>query len=111
MATIDPLSLRTDNNQLETRDVLLISAYAGQILATIATATAIAVLLVGFTTDLVGFVLVAAGWLAVVSASPNLAKRGTARLADLDVGQRAPRTTRAVDAVRTYVLARIAAIR
>lgn len=106
MATTDLTTVRTDDDRFDARDVFLPAAYAGQILAIVAAATGVAALLAGFTTGLGGFVLVAGGWLAIVSAAPSLAKRGTATLASLEFGRRAPRSARAVDAVVTYVLAR-----
>lgn len=106
MASTYPTDVRTDNDSLDSRAVLLLSAYAGGIIATIAVATGAAALLAGFTTGLGQFVLVAAGWIAVVSASPEIAERGTKRLAELEFAQRAPRSARAVHTVVSYFVAR-----
>lgn len=106
MATIDSRSVRTDTDQPDVRRTLLFATYVGQLLVTIAAATGLALLLAGFTTGLGQFVLLAGSWLAVVSASPELAKRGTARLVELEMAHRAPRSARAIGAAVTYVLAR-----
>lgn len=106
MATTNLPSVRTDTDRFDARSLITPAAYAAQLLAIIAGATGAAVLLVGFTTGLGGFVLVAGGWLAVVSASPALAERGTARLSQLEFGHPTPRSTRTVTAVIASLLAR-----
>lgn len=106
METTYQTPVRTENDELDIRGVLLLAAYAGGIIMTIALATGAAAVLVSFTAGLGQFVLVAAGWLAVISASPEIAKRGTKRLAEIEFGQRTPRTSRAVTSVVRYILAK-----
>lgn len=106
MATTHSTDVRTDDDSLDHRAVLLLVGYAGGIIATIVLATGAAALLAGFTTGLGGFVLVAAGWLAVVCASPEISERATKRLAAIEFGQRAPRSSKAVTAAVSYLLTR-----
>lgn len=106
MATTNLSTVRTDPDRFDARALIMPAAYAAQLLAIIAGATGAAVLLVGFTAGLGGFVLVAGGWLAVVSASPALAERGIARLSQLEFEHRAPRSTRTVTGVIASLLAR-----
>lgn len=106
MATTHRTAVRTDVDRPDVRSVLLTTAYAASILGTLAVTTGAAIWLASQTSGLGGFVLVAGGWLAVVSASPALGKRIVARLAEIDVGQHAPRSSRVVNAAVTYVLAR-----
>lgn len=106
MATTNLPTVRTDTDRFDARSLVMPAAYVAQLLAIIAGATGTAALLVGVTTDLGGFALVAGGWLAVVSASPALAERGTAKLSQLEFGPPAPRSTRTVTAVIASLLAR-----
>ena len=106
MATNHPTSIRNGTDELDTRTVLLLAAYGGTLLATAGGATVAALALAGFATDMVGFVLLAGGWLAAVGVSPEVARRVTAGLAAMNPAKYAPRSARAVDAVVTYLLAR-----
>lgn len=106
MATTYHPSIRTDTDSLDASGVLLLAAYAGVLTATVALATGAAVLLVGVTNGLGGFVLVAAGWLTLVSAAPAFAAHGTKRLAELEIAQHAPRSSRAVTAVVSSLVAK-----
>lgn len=105
MATTHPTQVRTDAEQPEVRRVLLTVAYAAGIIGTIAVATGVAAVLASFTAGLGQFVLLMAGWLGVVSASPEISERATMRLAEVEFGQHAPRSTRTVNAVVTYLVA------
>lgn len=106
MATEHHPSVPTTTDHPDVRGVLLAVAYAGGILLTVAAATGVAAVLAGFTTGLGGFVLVAAGWIGVVSASPEIAKYGTKRLAALEIAQHAPRSSKAVTTVVSSLLSR-----
>lgn len=105
MATQHSTAVRTDDDHPDVRGVLLAVAYGAGVLGTVAAASGAAVLLAGFTQGLGQFLLLAAGWLAVVSASPNLSMRGVQRLAQVEFGQRAPRSSRAVHAAVAYLVA------
>ena len=106
MATTHTTQIRTADDRLDAHGVLLAIAYAGGVLATVAAATAVAALLASFTSGLGAFVLVAAGWLVVVSASPEIGKRIALRLDRVDIASRAPRSSRAVTAAVTYLISR-----
>lgn len=106
MATTHPTQVRIENDPIRSRSVVLLAAYAGGIILTMTVATATAAVLVGFTAGLGQFVLVAAGWLVLVSAAPELSKRATIALGDVAFERRAPRTSRAVTAALAYVLAK-----
>lgn len=106
MATEHRPSVRTTTDHPDVRGVLLAVAYAGGILATVAAATGAAAVLAGFTAGLGQFVLVAAGWLVVVSVSPEIARYGTKRLAEIEFAQHAPRSSKAVTAVVSSLLTR-----
>ena len=106
MATTHRTAARTATDHPDVRNALLTLAFVGGVVGTVAAATGAALLLATLTDGLGGFVLVAGGWLAVVSASPALAKRGTARLAEIDLAQHAPRSSRAVHAVAAHHFAR-----
>ncbi len=106
MATTHTTQIRTDSDRLDAHGVLLAAAYVGGILATIAAATGVAALLASFTSGLGAFVLVAAGWLVVVSASPEIGERIAFRLDRVDFATRTPRSSRAVTAAVAYLLAR-----
>ena len=67
-------------------------------------ATGAAILLANLTDGLGGSVLLAGVWLAVVTASRALPKRGTQRLTEFDVAQRAPRSSRPVRAAVAYLI-------
>lgn len=106
MATSHPTAARPADHHLDSRSVLLLCAYVGFVVGTVAAATGAAVLLAGFTGGLGGFVLLGAGWLAVVCGAPAVARRGTGWVAGLELGQRAPRSTRAVAALVAVVRSR-----
>ena len=106
MATTHSTRTRTADDSLDAHGVLLAVAYAGGVAATIAVATGAAALLAGLTAGLGQFVLVAAGWLAVVCASPEVGGRVARRLDRVEFASRAPRTSRAVTGALAYLLSR-----
>lgn len=81
-----------DAQSIDLRDAVLLVAYAGCLLATVATVTGVAVLLASVTEGLGHFVLVVSGWLVVVGASPSLAERGAKRLVAIGFDRRTPRS-------------------
>lgn len=105
MATTHPTQVPTDDEQPHVRRVLLTATYAGGIIATIAVATGVAAVVASFTAGLGQFVLLAAVWIGLVSTSPELSERVTRRLAEVEFTQLAPRSTRTVNAVVTYLVA------
>lgn len=106
MATTHSIQVHTKNGTIHARGVLLLTAYASVVMLTIGLATATAAVLASFSAGLGQFILVAAGWLAVVSASPALARRATVYLDSNEFGRRIPRASRAVTAALTYGLGR-----
>ncbi|MDZ7701010.1 MAG: hypothetical protein U5J98_02470 [Halobacteriales archaeon] len=105
MATTTATPIRTDSDRLDARGVVLPAAYVAGVLATIAAATAVAYGLAGLTAGLGQFVLVAGGWLAVVSASPAVGERLARRLDRMDIDAHTPRSSK-VAAAAAALLAR-----
>lgn len=106
MATDHRPSVRTATDHPDVQGVLLTVAFAAGVVGIVGVATGAAILLASLTDGLGGFVLLAGGWLAVVTASPAVAKRGTQRLAEIEFAQHAPRSSRAVRAAVALVLPR-----
>lgn len=105
MATTTVNSIRTVDDH-HSRTGLALATYVALVIGTVAIATGAAVLLAGLTNGLGQFVLLAGGWLALVSAAPALAERGAARIIARSRSLRAPRSNRAVRAVVAAVFTR-----
>lgn len=106
MATQHHNVVRNDSDNSDVHGVLLAIAYAVGIVATFGLATGASVLLASFTQGLGQFVLLAGAWLFVVSASPEISKRGVRRLDEIEFSQRTPRSSRAVQAVVASLIAK-----
>lgn len=107
MATTYPPTLPpTTDDGFDGRAVLLLGIFATLLLASVAVATTIAFVLAAFAGDLAGYVALAAGWLAAVSAAPALARRATARIAGRRAVRALLRPVPAADAVVSSLLAR-----
>jgi hypothetical protein len=85
---------------------LAVATQVGLLIGTVAIATGAAVLLAGLTHGLGQFVLLAGGWLALVSAAPALAERGADRIIARSRSLRSPRSNPALQAVATAVFTR-----
>lgn len=106
MATQHHSVVRNDSENPDVRGVLLAVAYGAGIVATIGLATGAAVLFANFTQGLGQFVLLAGAWLFIVSASPEISKRGVRRLDQIEFSQRAPRSSRAIQGAVAYLVAK-----
>lgn len=107
MATTNPTGVRIPTEaDFDDRAVLRLGTFLALVIASVGAATAVALPLAQFTESLGGFVLLAAGWLAVVCASPALARRGTARIDARRTEHPAYRPIHSVDAVVTALLTR-----
>ncbi len=105
MAITNVDSIRTaDDHHSRTGPAL--ATRVGLFIGTVAIATGAAVLLAGLTNGLRQFVLLAGGWLALVSAAPALAERGADRIIARSGSLRTPRSNRALRAVATAVFTR-----
>ncbi|MFB6361686.1 MAG: hypothetical protein ABEH59_10250 [Halobacteriales archaeon] len=100
MATTTVNSIRTADDH-HSRTGLALATYVALVIGTVAIATGAAVFLASLTSGLGQFVLLAGGWLALVSAAPTVAERGAARILARSRNLRAPRSNRAVRAVVT----------